>query len=69
MNRFSTKNRRLVFSGMLFLAVALNFNRFVHPTWLSVDAKDGVFGLLMGLAIGLNLLAVWRGQREKQSCA
>ena len=69
MKRFLTENRRLVFFGMLFLALGLNFNRFVHPSWLSIDAKDGVFGLMMGLGIGLNLLAVWRGQREKQSCA
>jgi hypothetical protein len=69
MNRFSAQSRKLVVFGMLFMIIALNFNQFVRPAWLSVAAKDGVFGLLMGLAIGLNLLAIWRGRRGKPDCA
>jgi len=50
---------RLVSLGMLFLALALAWPRFIHlGAGLGADWTDGIRGLFFGLSIGLNLCAV-----------
>jgi hypothetical protein len=54
--------------GMFFLALALVWPRLLPVTGnLSTDAIDGINGLLMGLAIGLNLWAVILGSRLRRA--
>jgi len=54
--------------GMFFLAIALAWPRFLPVAGnLGPDAIDGVRGLLMGLAIGLNLWAVILGSRQRRA--
>jgi len=53
---------------MFFLAIALAWPRFLPVAGnLGPDAIDGVRGLLMGLAIGLNLWAVILGSRQRRA--
>jgi hypothetical protein len=62
------KNSRLIMPiGMLCLASSLALPWFVHP--VSAAARkwtDGLRGLLLGLAIALNLLAVRRKARQRR---
>lgn len=50
--------KTLVFFGMLSLVLANLSMRYLHLSHLSESLVDGTSGLLMGLAIGLNLWAV-----------
>jgi hypothetical protein len=63
--RNQTKDpRQIMMMGMLFLVLGLAWPRFLPVTGnLGPDAIDGVRGVLMGLAIGLNLWAARLGGR------
>jgi hypothetical protein len=63
--------RTILRIGMALLAVALISQRFVHPApGFGEDAADAIRGFLLGLSIGLNLMAVWLGSRRGWgSCA
>jgi hypothetical protein len=53
--------------GMAFLAIAMLWPRFLPVTGnLGPDAIDGVHGVLMGVAIALNLRAAWLGGRQRR---
>jgi hypothetical protein len=55
--------------GMMFLILAILFPMLTHPsTKLSQDWFDGIRGLLFGLSIGFNFMAV-RMKRRAQRCA
>ncbi len=57
--------KSMMLVGMAFLAISLAWPRFVPVTGnLGPDAIDLLRGVLMGLAIGLNLLAAWLGGRQ-----
>ena len=47
--------------GLMLLLVA-NFVRWLleHHSSMPEDPRDGIFGLLFGLAIGCMLLGIWR---------
>lgn len=50
--------KRVVRIGMLVLAISIMWPRFVPITGhLSGDAVDGIKGLLLGVALGLMILA------------
>jgi hypothetical protein len=54
--------------GMMFLVIALLFPTLTHPSSkLSQDWFDGIRGLLYGLAIGFNLLAVVGKARARRN--
>jgi hypothetical protein len=59
-------SRTLMPIGMLCLVIALIWPRYIprvgHPDW-----SDGIRGVLFGLSIGLNLLAVVQANRPR-SC-
>lgn len=51
--------RKLVFFGMLFLVLGNLSIRYLHPMpHFGEGLVDGTRGMLMGVAIGLNLWAV-----------
>lgn len=55
--------------GMMFLVVAILFPTLTHASSkLSQDWFDGIRGLLFGLSIGFNLMAV-RMKGRRQRCA
>jgi hypothetical protein len=61
--------KTLMFFGMLFLVLANLSMRFLHPMpHFGEGLVDGTTGMLMGLAIGLNLLAV-RVKTRGSRCA
>jgi hypothetical protein len=50
---------KLMLLGMCFLAIGPTM-RLLHPSTPSAqNIVDGVWGMLIGLSIGFNLLAVW----------
>jgi hypothetical protein len=54
--------------GMMFLVIAILFPMLTHPSSkLSQDWFDGIRGLLYGLSIGFNLMAV-RMKARAQRC-
>jgi hypothetical protein len=66
-NHFSNKPRTLMMIGMSCL-IAGNVPSIIHITALNGDAVDFSRGVLIGLSIGFNLLAVWT-QRRNARCA
>jgi hypothetical protein len=55
--------------GMMFLVLAILFPVLAHPSSkLSQDWFDGIRGVLYGLSIGFNLMAV-RMKGRAQRCA
>lgn len=60
--------RRLLLIGLFFLATA-SFAKYFLPRWISLPETlaDGTLGLLYGLAIGLMLLGLYFGSRQR-SC-
>jgi hypothetical protein len=75
-NRFSKKTRILMAIGMacLLLATLPRVIHWVAPGILPLnmplrpDQRDFVYGLLLGLSIGFNLLAVWKNT-HRSKCA
>ena len=73
-NRFSNNPRLLMMIGMIcFLLAALpRFIRLFAPGFTMLDApltpdqSDFTHGLLLGLAIGFMLLAVWRNTHRNR---
>jgi hypothetical protein len=65
----SLRNSRFLMPiGMMFLVIAILFPTLTHPSsTLSQDWLDGIRGLLYGLSIGFNLLAVLRIARVRRS--
>ena len=61
--RNETQNPKLVVRiGMLFLAISIAWPRIVPVTGnLSPDAVDGIKGMLLGIALGLMILAAKHG--------
>ncbi|MBI3450163.1 MAG: hypothetical protein HY049_14765 [Acidobacteria bacterium] len=60
--------RRLLMIGMSFLALANVWHQFLVPvSSVGAGAADGIFGFLMGISIGCNLVSVMRrrGPREE----
>ena len=54
--------KRVLRIGMLFLAVSIVWPRFLPITGhLSVDAVDGIKGLLLGVSLGLMIWAARLG--------
>jgi hypothetical protein len=52
-------HKRLMYFGMTFLLIALLSQRFMHPTAaFGEDATDAMKGLLFGMSIAFNLMAV-----------
>ena len=46
--------------GMMFLVTGIMFPYFAHATTQAMaDLLDGLRGMLYGVAIGVNFLAVW----------
>jgi len=75
-NRFANNPRLLMMLGMfcLLLAVLPRFIRILAPGFtmldvpLTPDQSDFALGLLMGVSIGLLLLAVWwNAQRNRHA--
>jgi hypothetical protein len=50
--------------GMALYIISVLSTRFVHPTAVSPDLMDGANGLLFGLSIGFNLVAVRLNSRR-----
>ena len=74
-NRFTGRSRTLMMIGMAFLLLA-SLSRVIHwfapglipmSTPLSPDQRDFTYGLLLGLSIAFNLLAVWKNT-HKSDC-
>jgi len=62
-------SQRVLQLGMLALIIALFSQRFLHPSGLiGENAIDAVNGFLIGISIGLNLLALVLGRRTER-CA
>ena len=63
--------RHLMTLGLIFLALANLWPRFLYPTWwsahLGVDLIDGLRGLLFGIAFGLLLLTAMLNGRRRRS--
>lgn len=61
------KNPRVtMFIGMTALAVALGFLKYVPASaHFDLATKDGVFGFLIGISIGMNLWTVRLRARER----
>jgi hypothetical protein len=67
-NRLSNKPRMLMMIGMTCLVIA-SLPTFVHvTTTMNADSIDFARGMLMGLSIGFNLLAVLVYARNRR-CA
>lgn len=50
--------KTLIKIGMLCLAMSIAWPRFIHVrSTLSVDAVDGIKGLMLGISLGLFFLA------------
>jgi len=73
-NRFSNNPRLLMMTGMacLLLASLPRFIRMIAPRFtlldapLSPDQSDFTHGVLLGLAIGFMLLAVWKNAHKNR---
>ena len=66
-NRFHNPDA-LIRAGMFCLAVGLVSHRYIHPPgdfWQGF--ADGLFGLLIGMSIALNLCGLAR-RRQQQNC-
>jgi hypothetical protein len=58
-NPWNARAKKMLVGGMAALAIAGAWPRFIHLTFnLSTDVIDLTHGLLLGLAIGLMLMAV-----------
>jgi hypothetical protein len=64
--RKETRDPKALMSiGSLFLAISIAWPRFIPITGtLGTDAIDLIKGLLLGVALGLMILALFRGSRR-----
>jgi hypothetical protein len=65
--RNRTKAAGLIPIGMMFLVVGILWPNFFRPTtqlWKNWSA--GLRGLMLGVSIGVNLIAVWRAGRQRR---
>ena len=67
--RSEFKDRRYsVAIAALCLAVGLMLPEIVHPAkGLGLDLVDFVRGLLIGVSLSINLMAVWKTARKRRS--
>jgi len=57
----------LICIGMMFLAIALLWPKFLHPaSTFGQNLSDGVCGLMFGLSIGINLCAMILASRQRR---
>ena len=66
----SRKSRRLLAIGCACLAIAMPLRLLFHPSRETAHiALDFAFGLLMGVSIALNLMAVIARKRSRENRA